>query len=64
MFDLVAALAKAIGKADTLKPRWAPRLAHTGKHHADRQRPLDFDRKRKVRRQMAKRSRRINRKNL
>ncbi len=62
MFNLLAAIAKAIGKSDTLKKRVNPE--HISKHNKGKRRPTDFKAKRKVRRQMAKRSRRINRKML
>jgi hypothetical protein len=60
MFDLIAAIAKAIGKADKSKEQH-----HIGnrvsKHMHGKRRPLDFDAKRKTRRKMARASRRINR---
>jgi hypothetical protein len=62
MINLIAAIAKAIGKADELRPR--VQGTHISKHRSGKQRPQDFTKKRKVRRYMAKRSRRINRKML
>jgi hypothetical protein len=62
MINLLAAIAKAIGKVDVLKPRVIGE--HTSKHRSGRQRPHDFDAKRKARRKMAKASRKINRRML
>ncbi len=60
--NLFQLIAKALGQPEKVIRN--QRSHRVSKHLKGNQQPKDFDRKRKVRRQMAKQSRRINRRRL